>query len=317
MPGPTALTVEADTILTDLEVLDERFSAVRGDGRVERFHVGCRWAEGPVYVPAGRYLLFSDIPNDRILRWDETTGAVGVFRQPAGYSNGHTLDAIGRLVTCEHGNRRVTRTEHDGTTTVIADNHRGRRLNSPNDVVVRTDGSVWFSDPAYGIDSDYEGHRADSETGGCHVYRVDPVDGSCEIVADDFDRPNGLAFSLDESLLYVADTRAKHIRVFDVAGDALTGGDIFASYEDGSLDGLRLDERGRLWVAAGPAVLCYDPDGTLIGRLRLPEIAANVVFGGPKRNRLFIAASTSVYSWMLNVNGAPPVWADRSETAQR
>jgi gluconolactonase len=315
--GPAAVTTDVDTIPTELEVLDERFAGVRGDGRVERFHLGCRWAEGPVYVPAGRYLLVSDIPNDRILRWDETTGVVGVFRQPAGYSNGQTLDRIGRLVTCEHGNRRVTRTEHDGSLTVLADQHRGRRLNSPNDVVVRSDGSVWFSDPAYGIDSDYEGHRAESEVGGCHVYRVDPHDGSCEIVADDFVRPNGLAFSLDESLLYVADTRAKHIRVFDVAGDALSGGHVFASHEDGSLDGLRLDDTGRLWVAAGPAVLCFDPDGTHIGTLRLPETAANVVFGGPKRNRLFIAASTSVYSWMLNVNGAPPVWADRSETAQR
>ena len=315
--GPAAVTIDVDTIPTDLEVLDRRFAGVRGDGRVERFHIGCRWAEGPVYVPAGRYLLLSDIPNDRILRWDETTGAVGVFRHPAGYSNGQTLDTIGRLVTCEHGNRRVTRTEHDGSITVLADHHHGRRLNSPNDVVVRSDGSIWFSDPAYGIDSDYEGHRAENEIGGCHVYRVDPDDGSCEIVADDFVRPNGLAFSLDESLLYIADTRAKHIRAFDVSGDALSGGGIFATYEDGSLDGLRLDEAGRLWVAAGPAVLCYDPDGTLIGMLRLPEIAANLVFGGPKRNRLFIAASTSVYSWMLNVNGAPPVWTSRSGDAQR
>jgi gluconolactonase len=313
---PAAATIDAETIPTELEVLDGRFAGVRGDGRVERFDAGCRWAEGAVYVPAGRYLLFSDIPNDRILRWDETTGVVGVFRQPAGYSNGQTLDAIGRLVTCEHGNRRVTRTEHDGSITVVADRHEGRRLNSPNDVVVRSDGSIWFSDPAYGIDSDYEGHRSESEVGGCHVYRVDPADGSCTIVADDFDRPNGLAFSLDESLLYVADTRAKHIRVFAVAGDALSGGRIFATYEDGSLDGLRLDEAGRLWVAAGPAVLCYDPDGTLIGRLRLPETAANVVFGGPKRNRLFIAASTSIYSWMLNANGAPPVWSTSSRDAQ-
>jgi gluconolactonase len=307
--GPAAAAIDVETIPTELEVIDERFAAVHGDGRVERFDVGCRWAEGPVYVPAGRYLLFSDIPNDRILRWDETTGAVGVFRQPAGYPNGHTLDAVGRLVTCEHGNRRVTRTEHDGSITVIADQHEGRRLNSPNDVVVRSDGSIWFSDPAYGIDSDYEGHRAESEIGGCHVYRVDPAGGSCEIVADDFDRPNGLAFSLDESLLYVADTRANNVRVFDVGDDSLSGGGVFATYEEGSVDGLRLDETGRVWVAAGPAVLCYDPDGTLIGRLRLPETASNLVFGGPKRNRLFVTASTSVYSWMLTVNGAEPVWS--------
>jgi gluconolactonase len=309
MYGPAAVAATTDTIPTEWDVLDQRFAAVGGDGRVERFHLGCRWAEGPVYVPAGRYLLVSDIPNDRILRWDEPTGAVGVFRQPAGYANGQTLDAIGRLITCEQGNRRITRTEHDGAITVLADRHRGRRLNSPNDVVVRSDGSIWFSDPAYGIDSDYEGHRADSEIGGCHVYRIDPGDGSCEVVADDFDRPNGLAFSLDESLLYVADTRAKNVRVFDVGEDSLSGGRVFATYADGSLDGLRVDDSGRLWVAAGPAVLCYDPDGTLIGRLRLPETAANLVFGGRKRNRLFVAASTSVYSLLLTVNGAPPVWS--------
>ena len=199
-----------------------------------------------MYVPAGRYLLVSDIPNDRILRWDETTGAVGVFRQPAGYANGNTLDPDGRLVTCEHGNRRVTRTEHDGTITVLADRHDGRRLNSPNDVVVRTDGSVWFTDPAYGIDSDYEGHRADSEIGGCHVYRIDPATGHCEIVADDFVRPNGLAFSLDETQLYIGDSRAKHIRVFDVDGSSLSGGRLFAECTVGTFDGLRLDDTGRV-----------------------------------------------------------------------
>ena len=227
-----------DFIATQFEVLDERFGDVKGDRRVERLDFECRWAEGPVYVPAGRYLLVSDIPNDRLLRWDETTGAVGVFRHPAGYPNGNTLDPDGRLVTCEHGNRRVTRTEHDGTITVLADRHDGRRLNSPNDVVVRSDGSIWFTDPAYGIDSDYEGHRADSEIGGCHVYRIDPVTGSCEIVADDFVRPNGLAFSLDETQLYIGDSRAKHIRVFDVDGSGLSGGRLFAECTHGTFDGL-------------------------------------------------------------------------------
>ena len=166
--------------------------------RVERLFGDCRWAEGPVYVPAGRYLLWSDIPNDRMLRWDEVTGAVGAFREPAGYANGNTLDAVGRLITCEHGNRRVSRTEHDGSITTIADRFDGKRLNSPNDVVVRSDGSIWFTDPAYGIDSDYEGHRAESEIGGCHVYRVDGLTGACSMVADDFNRPNGLAFTDDE-----------------------------------------------------------------------------------------------------------------------
>ena len=216
------------SIPTELEILDDRFRDCRGDDRVERVELGCRWAEGPVYVPAGRYLLVSDIPNDRILRWDEITGAVGEFRNPSGYANGNTLDAEGRLVTCEHGHRRVTRTEHDGSITVLADRYEGKRFNSPNDVVVRSDGSVWFTDPSYGIDSDYEGHRAESEIGGCHVYRLDPATGACHIVADDFVRPNGLAFSLDETQLYIADSRVKHIRVFDVRGDALAGGRLFA-----------------------------------------------------------------------------------------
>jgi gluconolactonase len=299
-----------ETIPTELEVLDERFRGCRGDRRVERIDLGCRWAEGPVYLPAGRYLLVSDIPNDRILRWDEATGAVGVFRHPSGNSNGHTLDAIGRLVSCEHGHRRVTRTEHDGSITVLADRHEGRRLNSPNDVVVHSDGSIWFTDPAYGIDSDYEGHRADSEIGGCHVYRIDRDSGDCDIVADDFVRPNGLAFSLDESLLYIADTSANHIRVFDVHdGRTLSGGHVLARCTAGVFDGVRLDDTGRIWAAAGDGVHCFDPDGTLIGKLLLPEVVSNLVFGGSQRNHLFATATTSVYTLRLNVNGARPVWS--------
>jgi gluconolactonase len=288
------------------EVLDDRFRpCANGDVRVERLHGGCRWAEGPVYVPAGRYLLWSDIPNDRILRWDETTGAVGVFRQPAGYANGGTLDGTGRLVTCEHGNRRVTRTEHDGSVTVIADRYQGKRFNSPNDVVVRSDRSIWFTDPSYGIDSDYEGHRADSEIGACHVYRVEPGTGSVRVVADDFVRPNGLAFSLDERRLYVSDTRANHLRVFDVADDgALTGGEVFATCTVGAFDGFRLDQDGRIWTSAGDGVHCYDPDGTLIGKVLVPETVANVVFGGQRRNHLFICATTSLYAILLSVTGA-------------
>jgi gluconolactonase len=189
---------------------------------------------------------------------------------------------------------------------VIADRWQGKRLNSPNDVVVKSDGSVWFTDPSYGIDSDYEGHRAESEIGGCHVYRVDPANGECLIVADDFVRPNGLAFSADERSLYIADTRANHIRVFDVAEDgALRGGDVFADCGAGVFDGFRLDQSGRIWAAAGDGVHCFDADGTLIGKLRLPEQAANVVFGGPKRNRLFICASSSVYSIHLKTTGVP------------
>ena len=298
-----------ESIPTEFEVLDDRFRVVRGDPTVERLYAGCRWAEGPVYVPAGRYLVWSDIPNDRMLRWDEMTGQVGVFRQPAGYSNGNTLDAQGRMVTCEHGNRRVSRTEHDGSITTIADRIDGKRLNSPNDAVVRSDGSIWFTDPAYGIDSDYEGHQAESEIGSCNVYRVDPISGDCRIVADDFARPNGLAFSGDETALYVADTEVNHIRVFAVTADGgLSDGRVFAENSVGAFDGIRLDTHGRVWAAAGDGVHCFDPDGTLIGKLRLPEPASNLVFGGLKRNRLFVTASTSLYSLLLNVNGAAAPW---------
>ncbi|MCF6468237.1 SMP-30/gluconolactonase/LRE family protein [Nonomuraea sp. MG754425] len=302
-----------DTIPTEFEVLDERFAGVGGDGKVEILYTGTRWAEGPVYFPAGRFLVWSDIPNERMLRWDEPTGAVGPFRQPSGYTNGSTLDREGRLISCEQGGRRVTRTEHDGSITVIADRWQGKRLNSPNDAVVRSDGSIWFTDPPYGILSDYEGTAAEQEIDGCHVYRADPVTGEVRIVADDFARPNGLAFSLDERQLYVADTRARHLRVFDVADDGtLSGGKVFAAGGDGdNYDGMRLDDKGRVWAAAGKAVLCHDPDGTLIGRLKLPESTANLVFGGPKRNRLFITASSSLYSLMTNVTGARPVWAAR------
>ncbi len=294
-------------------VLDDRFQRlVIGSARLEKLAEGCRWSEGPAYFPAGRYLVWSDIPNDRMMRYDETSNAVSVFRTPAGHSNGNTVDRQGRLVTCEHGNRRVTRTEHDGSITVIASHYGGKRLNSPNDVVVKSDGSIWFTDPAYGIDSDYEGHKADSEIGACHVYRVDPQSGAVSIVADDFVRPNGLAFSPDEKRLYVADTGAthvadgpRHIRVFDVGGDGrLTGGDVFATCTSGLFDGFRLDVAGRIWTSAGDGVHCYDSDGTLIGKILVPEVVANVVFGGVKRNRLYICATTSLYAIMLPVNGA-------------
>lgn len=288
------------------EVLDERFYAVRGDVAPRRLFDDCRWAEGPVYVPAGRYLLFSDIPNDRVLRWDETSGSTSVFREPASYANGHTLDPDGRVVSCEHGSRQVTRTEHDGSVTVVADNYRGARLNSPNDVTVSSDGAVWFTDSSYGIDSDYEGNRATSELDGCFVFRVDPANGQCEIVADDFQRPTGIAFSADEDLLYVADSRANHIRRFDVKdGASLIGGEVFAANAADSFDGVRVDADGRVWVAASDGVQCFDPDGTLLGKIVVAESAANIEFGGRKRNRLFICASTSLYSIGLAVNGVP------------
>jgi gluconolactonase len=285
------------------EVLDERFRPYDGDVELARLHTGCRWTEGPAYFPAGRYLVFSDIPNDRMLRYDETNGVVSVFRQPAGHANGHTVDGQGRLVSCEHGNRRVTRTEHDGSITVLADRIDGKRFNSPNDVVVHSDGSIWFTDPSYGIDTDYEGHKSESEIGACHVYRVSPS-GEVTVVADDFERPNGLAFSADEKQLYIVDTRRKHLRVFDVADDGkLSGGRVFAECGAGSFDGLRLDTNGRLWVSAHDGVHCFDPDGTLIGKLHVPEIVSNLAFGGIKRNHLYITATTSLYALRVNFNG--------------
>lgn len=296
-----------DAVKTDFQVRDERFARCNGDEWMRRLHTGCRWTEGPAYFPAGRYLVFSDIPNDRLLRWDETTGAVGVFRQPAGYTNGHSVDRAGRLLSCEQGNRRVTRTEHDGSITVLADRWNGKRLNSPNDLVERSDGSIWFTDPSYGIDSDYEGHKAESEIGGCHVYRIDQHTGEVAIVADDFTRPNGLAFSVDERKLYIADTRAEpsHIRVFDVVGgNRLTGGDIFATCDAGRFDGVRLDTEGRVWAAAHDGLHCFDPDSTLLGKLRMPEVVSNLTFGGPKRNELFITASSSLYSIRVSFTGA-------------
>jgi gluconolactonase len=297
----------------DYEVLDDRFRhLVKVAAKVEKLYEGCRWAEGPAYLPAHRYVLWSDIPNDRMLRFDETTGQTGVFRQPAGHSNGNTVDREGRIVTCEHGNRRVTRTEHDGRITVVADRFEGKRFNSPNDVAVKSDGSIWFTDPAYGIDSDYEGHKGESEIGACHVYRVDPGSGAVAVVADDFVRPNGLAFSPDEKRLYVADTGVshvkdgpKHIRAFEVAEDGrLSGGDVFATCTSGVFDGFRFDDEGRLWAGAGDGVHCFNAEGTLLGKVLVPERVANLVFGGPKRNRMFLCATTSLYAVLLAVNGA-------------
>jgi gluconolactonase len=294
-----------EAIKARFEVVDERFRAVNGDQWMQRLYTGCRWTEGPAYFPAGRYLVFSDIPNDRMLRLDETTGTVGVFREPSGYANGHTVDRNGRLISCEQGNRRVTRTEHDGSITVLADRYDGKRLNSPNDVVERADGSIWFTDPSYGIDSDYEGHQAPSEIGACHVYRIDPASGQVSIVADDFERPNGLTFSLDERELYIVDTRARHIRRFAADEDGkLSGGEVFAACDAGSFDGIRLDDAGRVWAAAHDGLHCFDPDGSLIGKLFIPEIVANFTFGGPQRNQLYITASSSLYGIRVNVNGA-------------
>jgi len=296
---------------SDYEVLDERFrNCVNRTSHVERLWTGARWTEGPVYFPAGRYTLFSDIPNDRIMRYDETDGSVSVFRSPCGYTNGHTVDRQGRLVSCEHGGRRVSRTEHDGRITVIADSYNGKRLNSPNDVVVKSDGSIWFTDPPYGILSDYEGHKAEPEN-GFNVYRVNSQSGAISVAVDDFIRPNGIAFSPDEKRLYIVDSAGgrtrgepKHIRVFDVGENGkLTGGKEFADCTAGRFDGMRFDTEGRLWAATDDGVHCLASDGTLIGKVKIPEICSNVVFGGPKRNTLYVTATNSLYAVMLHVNG--------------
>jgi gluconolactonase len=288
----------------DFEILDERFRyMVMGNAWVEKLHGGMLWAEGPVWFADGNYLLWSDIPNNVILQYVPGLG-VRVFRHPSNNTNGHTRDREGRLVSCEHGSRRVSRTEHDGSITVLADRYKGKRLNSPNDVVVKSDGSIWFTDPPYGIMSDYEGHKAKSEIGACYVYRIDPRSGDMSVVADDFNKPNGIAFSPDESILYVADTGGSHdpdgehhIRAFDVVGGKrLARGRVFAEISPGLADGFRLDTDGNVWTSAGDGVHCYAPDGELLGKVRVPEVVSNVCFGGPKRNRLYICGQTSLYS---------------------
>jgi gluconolactonase len=288
-------------------LLDERFRACfNRTAKVEQLWTGARWTEGPAYFAAGRFLLFSDIPNNRMLRFDECDGRVSVFRQPSGHVNGNTVDREGRLVSCEQSGRRVCRTEHDGRVTTLADRYQGKRLNSPNDVVVKSDGSIWFTDPPYGILSDYEGDKALSELDLNYVFRIDGDTGAISVVADDFDRPNGLGFSPDEKRLYIVDSGApKHLRVFEVAnGGTLRNGEIFATCTAGRFDGLRLDDAGRIWTSTDEGVHCYEPDGTLIGKILVPEILSNVAFGGHKRNRLFITATTSLYSVLLPVNGA-------------
>ncbi len=286
------------------ERYDERFARVDGDEHVKVLHDDGDWLEGPAYSAAWRTLLFSDIPNDRVLAWSEAGETVGVWRSPGGHANGRTIDRAGRMLQCEQGTRTVTRTEPDGTMTVLADRWQGARLNSPNDLVEHSDGSVWFTDPSYGIDSDYEGHAAPPEIDGCHVYRCDP-DGSVTRVVDDMIRPNGLAFSADEQTLYVVDTRRRHLRRFDItAARTLQGGEELATCDAGSFDGVRVDDAGRLWVAAHDGLHCFDPDGTLLGKLLLPEVCSNLTFGGARRNVLFVTATTLLLSIRLNTTGA-------------
>lgn len=276
---------------------------------IQRLHTGTLWAEGPAWNGVGRYLVWSDIPNDAQLRFIDDDARVTTFRKPAGNSNGNTFDYQGRQLSCEHGGRRVLRYEHDGSVSTIAERLDGKRLNSPNDVVVHPDGSVWFTDPPYGILGDYEGNRADPEI-PVAVYRVDPDSGRVARVTDEVTGPNGLCFSPDYSKLYVADTGTREIKVWDVDGPTLRGGtrfvqlDVPGSGEPSAADGIRCDVDGNLWAGARPGVQIVAPDGERIGMIRLPELCANVCFGGAKRNRLFMTASQSLYALYVGVRGA-------------
>lgn len=288
------------------EVIDPLFATyVLGNAPVKRLATGFDWTEGPVWFGDAGCLLFSDIPNNRIVRWSED--GVTTYRQPSNYANGHTRDRQGRLVTCEHGTRRVTRTEWDGSVTVISDNYQGKRLNSPNDVIVAPDGAIWFTDPHYGIMTDYEGSKAEQEL-PCSVYRVS-ADGAIEAVITDMQGPNGLAFSPDGSRLYVADTGRmftsdpRHIRVFDMVGGRPTNGRIFHVITPGCADGMRVDSDGNVWSSAADGVHCISPDGHLMGKILVPELVSNLCFGGQAKHRLFITATTSVYSVVLNRRG--------------
>jgi len=294
------------------EIHDPRFrQLIVTSAGLDELYSGCRWAEGPVWFNDANQLLWSDIPNQRMLRWTPESG-VSVYRQPSNFTNGHTRDRQGRLISCEHGTRRVTRTEVDGSITVLADRFEGARLNSPNDVVVKSDGSIWFTDPTYGIMSDYEGYRAVPEQPTRNVYRLDPATGALSAVVTDFTQPNGLAFSPDETILYVADSAAshdenlpRHIRAFDVVdGASLANGRVFCQIDTGIPDGIRTDMNGNLWSSAADGVHCFDPAGKLIGKIRIPQTVANLTFGGPRRNRLFIAATRSVYAVYVAVSGA-------------
>jgi gluconolactonase len=301
-----------------VRVMDPRFAKYQvHSAAVERLYTGTRWSEGPVWFGDGGYLLWSDIPNNRMLRWMEATGEVSVYRSPSNYSNGNYRDRQGRLLTCEHDSRRLTRTEYDGTITVLMDGFRGKKLNAPNDLAVHSDGAIWFTDPGYGIMSDYEGHKAPFELPAV-VYRLDPKTREATVVAGDMAKPNGICFSPDEKLLYVVDTGVPRnssdphpIRVYDVVdGARLKNGRLFVNMAPGSSDGIRCDVDGNLWSAAGwvgngyNGVHVFAPDGTMIGAIDLPETCANLCFGGVKKNRLFMAASQSLYALYVNTQGA-------------
>jgi len=312
--GPLAGTRYPDP---RIESLDPRFRKI-GNAGIERVATGFRWCEGPVYVRDGGYLLWSDIPNNRIMRWSEDDGHVSVYRFPSNNSNGNTRDREGRLITCEHDTRRVTRTEHDGSITVLIDTFDGKPLNAPNDVVVSADGAIWFTDPLFGNAGNYEGHPIKPEL-PTQVYRLDPKTRRATVVATGLGGPDGLAFSPDEKKLYIADTgvqssigRDSNIRVYDVDGEKLANGRVFVPTlgTAGRTDGVRTDVEGNVWITMGSGdpnesgVRCYAPDGTLIGKIHIPETCANLCFGGRKKNRLFICGSTSIYAVYVETVGA-------------
>jgi gluconolactonase len=301
-----------------IEALDKRFKGSVGTGAVERVATGFRWAEGPAYFAAGRYLIFSDIPNNRMMRLLEDDNHLSVFRYPSLNSNGNTVDPEGRLVSCEHTGRRVVRTEHNGSITVIADRYNGKRLNSPNDVIVASNGSIWFTDPTYGVRGWYEGLHGEIEQEKHNVFRVDGKTGEIKVVVDDFVQPNGLCFSPDEKKLYIIDSGITdggpaHIRVFDVDIDTgkVSNGKVFAEgFAPGLTDGMRADVEGNIWCSMGWAdpkedgVRCYSPHGELLGKIHIPETVANLTFGGTLRNRLYICGTTSLYACYVNTQGA-------------
>jgi gluconolactonase len=300
-----------------VEVFDERMSAlVDASSGVTRLCTGAIWSEGPVYLPADGSVVWSDIPNNRMLRW-KADEAMTVFRSPSWFVNGNTLDREGRMLHCSHGQRSINRTEPDGTVHTLIDRWEGRRFNSPNDLVVHTDGSIWFTDPPYGILSNVEGYKADSEIGANHVYRFDPASGDLRVVVTDVEEPNGLAFSPDESLLYVADTSAAvrtdgtgnhHIRVYNVSGKRALDGRLFCDVRPGLADGFRLDVQGNVFTSSEDAIQVFASDGTQLGRIPVPEKVSNCCWGGPDRNVLFITASTSLYSISTTTTGSGLYW---------
>jgi gluconolactonase len=283
---------------------------------VERLGGGCTWSEGPVYLPDADVVIWSDIPGNRIMRFDCATGTVSVERTDVEFTNGRTLDLQGRVVACSHGRRGVERTEPDGTTRVLVDSFRGVRLNSPNDVVVKSDGTIWFTDPAYGIIQAHEGHLGDREYGDHYVFRFDPATGELDPVVIDVEEPNGLAFSPDESLLYVADTavagglgrflgRNHHIRVYDVVhGRYAKNGRLFAEVSPGASDGFRVDVQGNVWTSSADSVQVCTADGVRLGAVAIPEVVANLCFGGPDRSTVYVAASANLYRFSTRTRGA-------------